>query len=226
MDITTVIVNFKTRKLTETCVRSFRGFYPEVPLILVDNGSGDGSAELIKKLSMEEGIAVVLNEENIGHGPAMHNVIETLTTRYVFTLDSDCEVFKDGFLEQMLDEFAADPNLYAIGWLRWVDRESGVPLDWHVQAPPKEKFCPYIHPHAAVYDVEKYHTLQPFGHHGAPCLWNMLSVAEKGYGLRDFLIEKYVKHWIAGTRRMYGGKWNPHTKERPGMWKANDNHPI
>jgi hypothetical protein len=54
----------------------------------------------------------------------------------------------------------------------------------------------------------------------------MIDAETAGYLVKDYPVFEYVKHLVAGTRRMYGGRWNPETAERPGEWRAKDNHPI
>jgi len=119
----------------------------------------------------------------------------------------------------MLVEFKKNKELYAIGWLRNVDKFSGVPM--------KMKGMPYIHPHAAMIDREKFLQIAPMTHSGAPCTANMRSALAKGYKLRDFpLLQNYVKHLVAGTRRRFGGHWRPGATVRPKAWKSKDCYPI
>jgi len=220
--ITAIIVNYKTLHLTRTCYESFRGFYPIVPIILIDNYSRDDSTKYIKSLEARDShLTTVFHSTNLGHGPAMAQAIATIRTPFFFTFDSDCEMLKDGLLVKMLQEMDKNGNLYATGWLRWVDRKTGVPHSWHVESPPKgDKFIPYIHPYAGLYRLSMYRQLRPFFDHGAPCLNNMLDVAEKGYDLKAFELEPYVKHWIAGTRRMWDGAWHPKDGHKPKKWDA------
>ncbi len=219
-DVTAVIVNFKTLWLARQAHSSLLCYY-DVPVVLVDNGSGDKATT--QWVQAHGGIC---NEQNIGHGPALNQAIrERVKTPFVLTLDSDCVVQKGGWLEEMVDFFFGS-KAYAIGWLRWVDRWSGVPLERHLDKPPADRFVRYIHPAVGLYDVEKYKTLRPFAQLGAPCLWNMIDAEAAGYVVKDYPVFDYVKHLVAGTRRMYGGRWNPETLEKPGEWRARDNHPI
>jgi len=226
--ITVIIVNYKTLALTKVCYESFFVTYPTLPLILIDNYSCDDSTAYIKAIGKSDTLTTtVFHSTNLGHGPAMALAIESITTPFVFTLDSDCEILRGGFIEIMMQEMDKNGNLYAIGWLRWVDRKTGVPHSWHVDRPPKEnKFIPYIHPCAALYRLSMYRQLRPFFDHGAPCLNNMLDVAVKGYDMKSFELGEYVKHHIAGTRRMFNEHWHPKDDEKPKPWIAGGNHPI
>jgi len=222
-DITVIVINYKTEKLTKQCVESFRTRYPIIPLVVVDNGSDDDSTLYIRTLT-DDYTTIVLNSENIGHGPAMHQEILALKTPYFFTLDSDCVIHKGGFLELMLERFKLNPNLYATGWLRYVNPLSGVATQ--VYDPDKSKFIPYIHPSAALHDRLKYLTLPPFYHRGAPCIDNMREATAKRYDLESFPIARYIKHLVAGTRRMWDGNWNPKGHNTIKPWSAKDHYKI
>lgn len=220
--VTCIIVNFKTAKLTETALTTFVLQYPFVSVLLVDNGSDDDSANYVRMASESfNTVTAILHDANIGHGPAMHRAILQATTRYVFTLDSDCVVEEGGFLERMIKDFQSDDGLYALGWLRKVDPLIGVPVPDRMT-----NYLEYIHPSAALYDREKYLQLAPFSHSGAPCTDNMRGAKKVGFRVQSFPIEKYIEHLKAGTRRMYKGKWNPKQDEEAGAWKKEGNWPI
>lgn len=226
--VTAIIVNFKTLELTYNAVFTFRSVYPNVPIILVDNHSQDDSTNLCKQLAKEDkNIQFVQHNSNVGHGPAMHNAVKLVSTPYFFTLDSDCEVHSPGFLQEMLEKFRCNKNLYAVGWRRFVDKISGVPREWHLKHPPPEQFIPYIHPAAAMFDRKKYLSLEPFFDHGAPCLNNMRSAVKKGYDLEPFpILKNHITHLVAGTRRMYKGHWHPKESQKPSAWNKKHTFPI
>jgi len=220
--VTCIIVNFKTAELTETALTSFLLQYPFVSVLLVDNGSSDDSARYVKIAGDSfSTVTTILHDENIGHGPAMHRAILQATTRYVFTLDSDCVVEEGGFLERMIKDFQSDDGLYALGWLRKVDPLIGVPVPDRTS-----NYLEYIHPSAALYDREKYLQLAPFRHTGAPCTDNMREAKKAGFKMQSFPISQYVEHLEAGTRRMFKGKWNPKVDEEAGPWEKEGNWPI
>lgn len=219
---TVICVNFKTEFLTKTAVTSFRSFYPDMPFVLIDNGSQDESAKWCRQYADKNGLVFVAHDTNIGHGPALHKSILDIDTHYVFTLDSDTETKNGGFIDKMLARFENEPLLYALGWLRFVNFD-GVAASGQFD---KSKYTRYIHPYAAMYDREKYLELEPFVYHGAPCRNNMQSAKKKGYKVDSFPIETYIEHIKAGTRRMYEGRWNPKQDEKPREWRKDRNYPI
>jgi GT2 family glycosyltransferase len=198
-EITVIIVNYRTRAFTQRVVEGLRSFYPTMPLLLIDNGSNDDSTQYIVSITDQDPhTRSILNTCNHYHGPAMDQGIRHSTTRFVFTLDSDCEVQQGGFLEQMLNYFD-DPQTYAVGWLVNMDHY-GFQKDSDV----RQTLVPYIHPSAMLLDRDKYLSLPPFVHHGSPCLTNMRAAQENGYTVRDFPIAEYILHYGRGTCSQYG----------------------
>lgn len=217
LDITAITVNFKTPEMTELCFRSFRSFYPKVPYVLVDNGGCKESHLLMELLVKEPGVKVVMHDENIGHGPALHYAIWSygpVETRYAFLLDSDTSTKEGGFLELMLRRFELEPSLFALGWLRYVD-ENGVAYPNQDQKIGNR----YVHPSAMLFGRAKYDELEPFVNTGAPAVRLMKSAIRNGYRLESFPIGDYIDHKIAGTRGMYGGSWWVPTSKQPGQWR-------
>lgn len=198
-DVTVVVVNYRTEDYTRRCYESFRAAYPATPMILIDNGSADASAELIEQIGKRDPAArAILLSSNIFHGPAMDCGIKAATTRFVFVLDSDTETLAGGFLEQMLAMFAADDRVYAVGKQGWTNRFGYVPVS------RREPHTAYIHPFASMIDRDKYLTLSPFVHHGAPSYRNMWAARRANYRLPHFPIEDYIRHFGKVTANKFG----------------------
>ncbi len=225
--VTAITVNYKTKDLTKTAISSFRHFYPDVHYILVDNFSRDDSALMILSYSKNPLYTVIANGTNVGHGPAMTQAIAKIKTPFFFTFDSDSEMLSAGMLEAMISRMESNTKLYALGWLRYVDKFSGVPHSWHVNPPPiGDRFIPYVHPCAGLYRLSMYQQLPAFQDHGAPCLDNMRVACENNMSVENFQTSQYMKHHEAGTRRMFHGNWHPGDKDNPGRWDAKQRFPI
>lgn len=197
-DITVIVINFRTLDLTERCVTSLLHIYPRIRLILTDNGSADESSEFIKCLgNAHPHIQAILHPRNIYHGPALHHAILAACTRFIFSLDSDCQVLQPGFLEAMLPCFT-DHELYALGRLVQMNR-------YGYEIPSIQRgSIPYIHPATMMLDREKYLRLKPFKHHGSPGLQNMRAALRAGWRLQNFPTEEYIYHQGRGTCSRYG----------------------
>lgn len=103
---TVVIPNYNGIKYLENCLSSlFQGtVIPHV--ILVDNGSTDGSRELAKE--KYPNVEIIAFEENTGFCKAVNTGIQASATEYVMLLNNDTVADKEMIeqLEKVLDESA------------------------------------------------------------------------------------------------------------------------
>ncbi len=106
MDVSIIILNWNTKGLLLECLesvyRSISGLGFEV--IVVDNGSTDGSQEAVRKNFAKA--VLVENKRNIGFAAAMNRAIEAARGRYMMLLNSDT-VLTDGStatLAEFMDE--------------------------------------------------------------------------------------------------------------------------
>lgn len=213
--VTAVTVNFKTPDLTTEAVESFKSFY-DIGYILIDNGGDLVSLAACRKLANKHDLLLVSNHRNIGHGRALNQAISLVDTPYVFTLDSDTRTEKGGFLEGMLELFREHWDLFATGWLRYVNEVSGVA---HPSQGAKQG-QPYIHPYAALLNVQKFRSCRPFADRGAPAIELMVDATQnKGFTVADYPVDEYIWHKVAGTRGMFLGNCKPKTDEKPREWK-------
>ncbi len=91
-DVSVIIVNLNTRDLLETCLESlYRGSAPlRMEVFVVDNGSKDGSAEMVRRRFPET--QLLLNATNEGFARPNNAAIRRSTGRYLFLLNSDTVV--------------------------------------------------------------------------------------------------------------------------------------
>lgn len=96
-DITVVIPNYQGVRYLEACLKSlYNGsLIPEI--IVIDNGSTDGSAQLAVKLAAQKAPAfrLVRFSENKGFCAAVNAGIRLAKTEYVMLLNNDTEVDED-----------------------------------------------------------------------------------------------------------------------------------
>jgi hypothetical protein len=100
-----VVVSYNTRRLTAQLIYSlYRTLRPPAfHLVVVDNGSADGSAELLSAVA-EAGLCdLIRNPENRYHGPGLNQGMSRLAELHgsgavpitaVWVLDSDCVVLR------------------------------------------------------------------------------------------------------------------------------------
>jgi len=104
MDVSIVIVNFNTRKLTIECIRSVlrktKGI--NYSIILIDNGSSDGSVkEFLRLYKAEKRIELITLDTNLGFGKANNIGLKRSTGKYVLLLNSDT-LIKDNVIGEMV----------------------------------------------------------------------------------------------------------------------------
>ena len=101
-DLSIIIVNWNTKEYLLRCLRSvFRLKERESrEVIVVDNGSRDGSAKEVKGLFPS--VDLIVNEQNVGFAKATNQGIKHSSGRYVLLLNPDTEV-KEGSIGRLID---------------------------------------------------------------------------------------------------------------------------
>ncbi len=195
--ITAIIVNYGTPELTRAAAWSLRGHYPDLPILIVENGSPDDSRVLLETLAGEiEPCRVIALDRNRHHGPGMDVGIREAQTPWALVFDSDCILYRSGLLEEMLAK-ATSEKAYSAGLVLMVNRQG-------YAASPGETTYPYVHPQCALLRREPYFTLPPFQKDGAPCIDNAVAAAERGLMVAPFPVQDYAYHLSRGTVRTYG----------------------
>lgn len=111
-----VVVSFNTLAFTRLCVASILANteYPNYELILVDNGSDDGSAEDLAQLAARyPHLRLIRNPDNRGFGPANNQGLTIAQGEILVLLNSDTMV-PPGWLSRLAHHLA-DPRLGLIG---------------------------------------------------------------------------------------------------------------
>jgi hypothetical protein len=100
-DVSIIIVNLNTRGLLEACLNSVDAEGKSVPLevIVVDNGSTDGSVEMIR--SLFPAVHLTVNERNEGFARPNNAGLRQALGRHLFLLNSDTEI-RPGALRAMI----------------------------------------------------------------------------------------------------------------------------
>lgn len=108
--ISVVIPVYNTKNYLEKCVNSVVSqSIQNLEVILVDDGSTDGSAELCDALSKKDARIMVVHKSNGGLSSARNCGIEKATGKYITFLDSDDYVSPTAYeelLEVMDDEYS------------------------------------------------------------------------------------------------------------------------
>lgn len=114
MDLSIIILNYKTRDLTLACLQSVfssaTAYIYEV--ILIDNASNDGIISIVNEQYPQ--VVTIDNTDNVGFSIANNQGIRIAQGRYVLLLNSDTIVQPDT-LDVMLRFMDESPNVGASG---------------------------------------------------------------------------------------------------------------
>ncbi|PWI57459.1 glycosyltransferase family 2 protein [Sulfoacidibacillus thermotolerans] len=109
-----VIVNYNTKSLLLQCLGSIAHHTPIAhQVIVVDNGSQDGSVEALRKLSREN-LLILVNKENRGYAKACNQGIKAGTSPYIMLLNSDIQVTPN-WLPPLLNCMESDRKIAVVG---------------------------------------------------------------------------------------------------------------
>jgi len=113
--VTIIIVNWNGEEVFPDCLKSLQELtYPNWELVVVDNGSLDGSENLVSNhnLKFKEYI-LIKNSKNLGFAPANNQGVKKSTGEYILLLNNDTKVTPD-FLSIMVEKMERDRQIGAM----------------------------------------------------------------------------------------------------------------
>ncbi len=110
-----IIVNWNGKELLERCLNSIlkNTVYPNYEIIVVDNGSTDGSTEIIEKKFPE--VKLIKLEENVGFSKGNNIGIENANGEYLVLLNNDTEIITPNWLNIAVKIFKKNETAGVIG---------------------------------------------------------------------------------------------------------------
>jgi len=114
IDLSIIIVSFNARELLHQCLESLAKVDLGAPyeILVVDNGSDDGSAEMVRSQFPE--VALIHNQANSGYARANNQALAVARGRYLLLLNSDTIVEGEA-IRALLAFTEAHPNAAAAG---------------------------------------------------------------------------------------------------------------
>ena len=116
LDLSVVIVNWNVRDLLRRCLHSILASYKlqvtSLHIIVVDNGSSDGSVEMVR--TEFPTVHLIANTENRGFPAANNQGLTVAQGRYILLLNPDTEIVGDA-LATMVAFADAHPDVGMVG---------------------------------------------------------------------------------------------------------------
>ena len=112
MKVSVIIPIYNVKPYLERCVKSVLDqTYKKLEVILIDDGSTDGSGELCDELATVDERIIVIHQENQGLSGARNTGIRQATGEYIIFLDSDDAWLIVNGLEQLLQRNTPENDL-------------------------------------------------------------------------------------------------------------------
>jgi len=114
VELSVIIVTYNTRHHVLECLRSIYDHLPSLKMevIVVDNGSSDGTVEAIQQLFPKA--LVIANSDNLGPAAARNQALERARGNFILFLDADTRL-TPGCIEHLLLRLNGDHRVGAIG---------------------------------------------------------------------------------------------------------------
>jgi GT2 family glycosyltransferase len=127
MDLTIGIITWNARSLLQQLLDSIYQAIKDVrfEVVVVDNGSIDGTLEMIKGEYPE--VLIVENASNRGVAPARNQLLRKASGRYVLSLDVDTTLLPNGAVETLVSTMDSHPEA-AIGGPKLVYKDCSLQL--------------------------------------------------------------------------------------------------
>jgi hypothetical protein len=223
-DVTALVLFCCTKNLIDYSIGSFRKFYPNIKLIIIDNSGKEGPECLMCTDALKEycktdkRAELVIMPENLGHGLGMHYGLQQIRTQYTYVFESDVTMEHAGLIEAMLELMTS--KIYSVGPIMIVCYDDGKETSKNDRKRTIRRLWPY----ASLLSTKTYFEYPGWNSHdginAAPLLSAMRAIADSDREdelMIEFDVDKYVHHRYGGTRTVIGipklrnhRKWTSH----------------
>lgn len=120
--LSVIVLNYKTRGLLRQFLRGLLAHPPSCSyeIIVIDNGSGDGSVELMQNEFAD--INLIISEENLGYTRGTNLGVKEARGEYLWFVNTDVVVLEGAHIDTLVSTLDANPMYGAVGpQLRYPD---------------------------------------------------------------------------------------------------------
>lgn len=113
MKVSIIIPNYNGLEFLEKCFLSIstQSYHEKLDIIVVDNGSDDGSIQFIEQRYPD--YHLIQNKENLGFAAAVNQGIKSSDADYIFLLNNDV-VLDDKCISNLLECMEREENIFAV----------------------------------------------------------------------------------------------------------------
>lgn len=130
MKLTVIVPVYNERPYIEQVIRNVQAVSVEKEIIVVDDGSTDGTKDVLAKLESEDGIRVIYHERNKGKGAAIRTALVHASGELVVIQDADLEYDPEDYPD-LMGPFKKGPCDVVYGTRLVRGKAQRVHLFWH-----------------------------------------------------------------------------------------------
>lgn len=124
--VSVIIPVYNTKNYIRRCLDSvLYQDYREIEVILVDDGSTDGSSDLCDEYAAKDARIKVIHQENRGSGAARNAGLNLMTGRYLMFVDSD-DMIANGMIYAMVKQIEKEGIILAAANIEFVDEDDNI----------------------------------------------------------------------------------------------------
>lgn len=138
MKLSVIIPCYNAERFLRTCIESMKPqVNDDIEIICVNDGSKDGTLQLLNQLHEEIPQVVVVDQPNGGSAAARNNGFSKSTGKYIWYVDADDIVAPDAFdtIISTLESNNCDSIIFG---LKWIDEEGNVVTPYHKEYSTEE----------------------------------------------------------------------------------------
>lgn len=114
MKVSVVTPNYNGEKFLKTFLKSLNEESQYIgEVIIVDNGSSDGSLDYLRNNSFNFPLVIIENEKNVGFSPAVNQGIKKAQNNFVFSINNDTEI-KKGSIKSLIDTITSSEDIFSV----------------------------------------------------------------------------------------------------------------
>lgn len=114
MKVSVVTPNFNGERFLKTFLDSLNDDSEYIgEVIIVDNGSSDGSLEYLKNNKFDFPLVLVENDKNLGFAPAVNQGILKAENELIFSINNDTEL-KKGSIKALIDLITSSDDIFSV----------------------------------------------------------------------------------------------------------------